>query len=121
DKDQAGTAGTAPFTTTFRGQPETHRTWYKVVGPPAADSSKKPLLVLHGGPGCTHDYLLSLADLAGGGRPVIFYDQLGNGNSTHLPGRGADFWTVDLFVRDLQNLVHRLTLAETGYHVLGQS
>jgi L-proline amide hydrolase len=121
DADLAGTAGTAPFTTTFRGQPETHRTWYKVVGPPAPGDGRKPLLVLHGGPGCTHDYLLSLADLAAGGRPVIFYDQLGNGNSTHLPERGADFWTVDLFVRELQNLVDHLNLAETGYHVLGQS
>jgi len=34
---------------------------------------------------------------------VIFYDQVGNGRSTHLPERGADFWTVDLFVRELRN------------------
>jgi L-proline amide hydrolase len=141
--DPAGTAvteGTVEFTTTFRGQPETHRTWYKVVAPAVEDNSNKrdagqakakdttdsgkeppPLVVLHGGPGCTHDYLLSLADLAQGGRPVIFYDQIGNGNSTHLPERGADFWTVGLFVSELQNLIARLNLAETGYHILGQS
>jgi L-proline amide hydrolase len=128
-----GTEGTVGFTTTFRGQPETHQTWYKIVTPPPVDNSNKqdhvqlaaadrlPLVVLHGGPGCTHDYLLSLADLAQGGRPVIFYDQIGNGNSARLPARGADFWTVGLFVAELQNLVAKLNLAETGYHILGQS
>jgi L-proline amide hydrolase len=38
----------------FRG----YRTWYRVTGDPHAD--KAPLVVLHGGPGCTHDYLDSL-------------------------------------------------------------
>src|SRR3954452_15137414 len=42
------------------------------------------LLVLHGGPGAHHDYLLpqmlALADMAGGGA-VIFYDQRGGGRS----------------------------------------
>jgi L-proline amide hydrolase len=79
--------------------------------------------VLHGGPGATHDYLTPLADLADrkhGGRPVVLYDQLGNGRSTHHPDRGADFWTVDLFVRELANLVEHLGIGDR-YHVLGQS
>jgi L-proline amide hydrolase len=50
----------------------------------------------------------------------VHYDQLGNGRSTHLPGRGADFWTVDLFVRELHNLVDALGVRER-HHVLGQS
>ena len=119
-KDSA-TEGTAAFTTTYQGRDETHQTWYKIVRPAQADNSKKPLITLHGGPGATHDYLLSMADLAGDGRQVIFYDQIGNGNSSHLPERGADFWTVDLFVRELHNLVGELGLAAAGYHVLGQS
>jgi L-proline amide hydrolase len=77
------------------------------------------LVVLHGGPGATHDYLLSLTDLADG-RAVVHYDQLGNGRSTHYPDRGADFWTVDLFVRELHNLVDALGIADR-HHVLGQS
>jgi L-proline amide hydrolase len=119
------TEGTVDFTTTYQGRPETHQTWYKIV--PGADSGKKPLLALHGGPGCTHDYLLSLTDLAepdgpaGSGRTVIFYDQIGNGRSTHRPERGEDFWTVDLFVKELENLVSHLNLAQAGFHVLGQS
>ncbi|HWG02072.1 MAG TPA: proline iminopeptidase-family hydrolase [Trebonia sp.] len=111
----AATEGTVEFTTSHHGRDETHQTWYKIVGP---DSRRPPLITLHGGPGATHDYLLSVADLAGD-RPVVFYDQLGNGKSTHLPDRGAGFWTVDLFVRELRNLVARLGI--TRHHVLGQS
>jgi len=81
-------------------------------------------VVLHGGPGASHDYLTPLADLAeradGKGRAVVLYDQLGNGRSTHLPERGADFWTVELFVRELANLLRHLGI-EGRYHVLGQS
>jgi pimeloyl-ACP methyl ester carboxylesterase len=95
--------------------------WYRVDGElPAAPEGPAPLVVLHGGPGATHDYLLPLAELSNQGRAVVLYDQLGNGNSTHFPERGADFWTVDLFVRELANLLDQLGIADR-YHVLGQS
>lgn len=93
-------------------------TWYRVTGD-LRPEGPAPLVVLHGGPGATHDYLLSLADLADG-RAVVHYDQLGNGRSTHYPDRGADFWTPDLFVRELHNLVDALGIADR-HHVLGQS
>lgn len=41
---------------------------------------KTPLLLLHGGPGAAHNYLLSMRALADE-RPVIFYDQLGCGKA----------------------------------------
>ena len=52
---------------------ETAETWFRVAGDlnqedPAALA---PLVVLHGGPGATHDYLLSIADLSQGGRAVV--------------------------------------------------
>jgi L-proline amide hydrolase len=94
-------------------------TWYRIEGELRADGPA-PLVTLHGGPGATHDYLLSLADLARDGRAVVFYDQLGNGRSTHLPDRGGDFWTVELFVRELANLLDHLGIADR-YHVLGSS
>jgi L-proline amide hydrolase len=97
---------------------ESAETWYRVTGDVRA--SPAPLVVLHGGPGATHDYLLSLADLAADGRAVIHYDQLGNGRSSHFPDRGAEFWTVDLFVRELHNLVAALGIGDR-HHVLGQS
>ncbi|WP_211291367.1 proline iminopeptidase-family hydrolase [Micromonospora wenchangensis] len=95
-----------------------HRTWYRVTGELPGD--RPPLVVLHGGPGSTHDYLLNLAELSRTGRPVVHYDQLGNGGSTHLRGRGADFWTVELFLDELDNLLRQLGIAD-GYVLLGQS
>lgn len=101
----------------FRG----HRTWYRVTGTLDPHAAEAPLICVHGGPGCTHDYLDSLAELnATSGRAVIHYDQLGNGRSTHLPDKGADFWTVELFLAELDNLIAHLGIGGR-YHVLGQS
>jgi L-proline amide hydrolase len=94
------------------------QTWYRVVGGSGAQHA--PLVVCHGGPGMTHDYLSSLAALAGHGRPVVFYDQLGNGRSGRHPDAPASFWTPELFVRELETLVESLGFAD-GYHVLGHS
>jgi L-proline amide hydrolase len=95
-----------------------HRSWYRVVGD--SNSGKLPLVTLHGGPGGTHDYLEPYERLAAEGRAVVFYDQLGAGRSTRLPDKGAGFWTVDLFLAELDNLLRHLGI-ETGYHLLGQS
>jgi L-proline amide hydrolase len=94
------------------------KTWYRITGD--LKSAKTPLVILHGGPGCTHDYVDAFADLAATGRAVIHYDQLGNGKSTHLPEKGPDFWTVDLFLDELDNLLAHLGIAE-NYAILGQS
>ena len=93
-------------------------TWYRVTGDLA--SPRAPVVVVHGGPGCTHDYVDSFKDLARDGRAVVHYDQLGNGRSTHLPDRGTDFWTVDLFLAELDNLLSHLGIAGR-YHLVGQS
>ena len=95
-----------------------HETWYRVTGDLSA--TKAPVIVVHGGPGCTHDYVDSFKDLAADGRAVVHYDQLGNGRSTHLRDRGADFWTVELFLAELDNLLHHLGVA-ARYHLVGQS
>ncbi|WP_237368161.1 proline iminopeptidase-family hydrolase [Rhizobium sp. SL42] len=99
----------------FRG----YQTWYRITG--SLDSPLLPLVVAHGGPGCTHDYVDSFKDIAVlDGRPVIHYDQLGNGNSTRLPEKGPDFWTVDLFLEELDALLKHLGIADR-YAFLGQS
>ena len=99
----------------FRG----YRTWYRITG--SLDSQLLPLVVAHGGPGCTHDYVDSFKGIyAIDGRPVIHYDQLGNGNSTRLPEKGPDFWTVKLFLEELDALLVHLGIAER-YAFLGQS
>jgi L-proline amide hydrolase len=105
-------------TVSFRHGDETAETWYRIDGELRPDGPA-PLVTLHGGPGATHDYLLALSDLADG-RAVVFYDQIGNGRSTHYEGRNGDFWTVDLFVRELHNLTEALGIADR-HHVLGSS
>lgn len=108
------TTGNAPF----RG----YATWYRITGDLAAArrDGVVPLVVLHGGPGAPHPYLLSLTELAAQGRPVIHYDQLGCGNSTRLPDADPASWTVDLFLDELDNLLRHLGI-EDRYDVLGQS
>src|SRR5262249_20322577 len=73
-------------------------TWYQIVGGGEADG-KLPVLILHGGPGGTHDYLEPMAGLANTGRRVIFYDQIGCGNSPHPSDPSK--WTVQLFVDEV--------------------
>lgn len=109
---------TLEATADFRGW----QTWYRITGDLAATAAagKSPLVVLHGGPGATHDYTLSIARIAEQGRAVVHYDQLGCGRSTHLPEQGADFWTVQLFLDELDNLLAHLGIAD-DYAVLGQS
>jgi L-proline amide hydrolase len=95
-----------------------YRTWYRVTG--TLTPGHPAVVVLHGGPGSTHDYLLNLASLAGDGRAVVHYDQIGNGGSSHLPDRGTDFWTVQLFLDELGNLLEYLGIADS-YVLFGHS
>jgi len=95
-----------------------YKTWYRITGD--LNSGKPPLFVLHGGPGCTHDYVDSYKLVADSGRAVIHYDQIGNGKSTHLPEKGGDFWLPAFFVAELENLIDHLGV-RSAYHVLGQS
>jgi L-proline amide hydrolase len=95
-------------------------TWYRVHGDLGADRPA-PLVILHGGPGAAHDYLEPVADLASTvGRPCVLYDQIGCGRSQHLPEATVDFWTVELFRRELGALLEHLAI-QSRYHVLGQS
>lgn len=98
------------------------RTWYRVTGDLGVSRARglAPLVVLHGGPGFPHDYLLRIARLAETGRAVVHYDQLGCGRSTHLPDADPGLWTVGLFLDELDALLAHLGIA--GEHVLlGQS
>ncbi|GAA2659875.1 MULTISPECIES: proline iminopeptidase-family hydrolase [Actinosynnema] len=95
-----------------------YRTWYRVTGD--LDGDRPPVVAVHGGPGSTHDYLLPLTRLVDDGWPVVHYDQLGNGGSTHLRDRGGDFWTSELFLDELENLLEALGIADRNV-LFGQS
>lgn len=91
-------------------------TYWRVVGD--VHSGKSPLLLLHGGPGSTHNYFEVLDCLAQQtGRAVVSYDQLGCGNS-YVEGR-PDLWTAQTWVSELENLREALGLGQV--HLLGQS
>jgi L-proline amide hydrolase len=95
-----------------------YETWYRVTGD--LGSTSTPLVLVHGGPGCSHDYLDNLAEIAASGRAVVHYDQVGGGRSTLLPDKGPEFWTVDLFLAELDNLLAFLHVNQR-YFLLGQS
>src|SRR5580658_6229959 len=97
----------------FRGYP----VWFRTVGPAGA-SVLPPLLCLHGGPGAASDYLEPFADLADH-RQVVFYDQLGCGNSGIESPHDPAMWTTDLFVEEVGAIRRALGLDQL--HLLGQS
>ncbi|KAJ7733258.1 proline-specific peptidase [Mycena maculata] len=97
---------------------ETFETYYKVVGD-VGSCAHGALIVLHGGPGISHDYLIPLTDLAPS-TAVIFYDQLGSGQSTRLRTKEISFWVIDLFIAELENVLAFFKVAER-FNLLGHS
>ncbi|MCB0658758.1 MAG: proline iminopeptidase-family hydrolase [Saprospiraceae bacterium] len=87
--------------------------WYKIIG----EGPGTPLLILHGGPGSRSCSMIPGFSLLSADRPVIFYDQLGSGNSD----RPADtrLWNTERFVDEIDQLRNQLGLKEL--HLLGHS
>jgi proline-specific peptidase len=98
---------------------ETFHTYYQVVGS-LEGRTKRPLVVLHGGPGFSHDYMINVGDVATHDRPVIFYDQVGSGRSGYMPNQPKGFWTIDLFINELFNLLAHFKI-EDDFDLLGHS
>ena len=96
----------------FRG----YRTWYRIVGDEGPEE-KLPVVLLHGGPGGTHDYLEPLEALAETGRRIVFYDQIGCGKSD-LP-EDDSLWVVETFVEELDVIRRELGLDQI--HLFGSS
>ena len=72
-----------------------YKVYYRIVG--NSKGNKKPLLLLHGGPGATHNTFeifdkLSILD----DRMIITYDQLGCGNS-YLEGH-KELWNLNTWI-----------------------
>ena len=93
-----------------------YKVYYRIVG--ENTGNKKPLLLLHGGPGSTHNYFevldkLSILD----GRMIISYDQLGCGNS-YVEGH-KELWNLKTWIDELKAIREHLHLDEL--HILGQS
>ena len=93
-----------------------YKTYYRVVG--KNTGNKKPLVLLHGGPGSTHNYFEVLDRIAEeDGRQLVMYDQIGCGNS-YVENR-PDLWNSKVWIEELIELRKHLGLDEI--HLLGQS
>lgn len=112
------TEGTIPFVV----DGETYHTWFKAFGDLSSDRPQTitPLIALHGGPGLSHDYMTPITDITTTDSiPVILYDQLGSGRSTHLRDKSPSFWNINLFINELENLISYFKL--TSFDIIGHS
>ena len=89
--------------------------WYEVRG----SASGRPLVVVNGGPGFDHTYVLcsDAWDVLAARRRVVFYDQRGNGRSGAL--RKGQSCTLADQIADLEAL--RQQLHVTSFDLLGHS
>src|SRR5215212_9512868 len=85
--------------------------WYESMG------EGTPLLLLHGGPGASSDYLKPLMALAQDGYQVVRYNQLGS----YMSDRPDDpeLWQFSRFVEEVEAV--RIALGFDSMHLLGQS
>jgi proline iminopeptidase len=89
------------------------RVWYERMGRPDAP----PLLLLHGGPGASSQYLRPLMEQAAEDFLVVRYDQLGSWNSDKPDD--LTLWQVPRFVEEVEQVRQALGLGRV--HLLGQS
>lgn len=92
-----------------------YKTYYRIVG--EKTPGKAPLLLIHGGPGSSHNYFELLDDYANTGRQLIMYDQVGCGKSS-LP-EDESIYVKETWAEELIALRKYLHLDEV--HMLGQS
>lgn len=95
------------------------RVWTKRVG----NNPKLAVLLLHGGPGMTHEYFEAFDSyLPAAGIEYIYYDQLGSAYSDQPKGPGTDaLWTTDRFVEEVEQVRRALHLDRNNFCLLGHS
>lgn len=98
---------------------ELGQTAYSVSGD--LKSGRVPLVTLHGGPGFLGKSMTTVARYAEkAGRPAITYDQLGCGESSALKEKSPDFWQIEIFVKEFNELISQLGIAE-NFTLIGHS
>ena len=93
-----------------------HRVWVKRVG----NNPRLKVLLLHGGPGATHEYLEACDSyLPAAGVEYYYYDQLGSGFSDQ-PDEPS-LWELDRFVGEVEQVRSALGLDAGNFVLYGQS
>jgi proline iminopeptidase len=92
------------------------RVWTKEIG----DNDRVKLLLLHGGPGGTHEFFEIFDDyLPATGLEYIYYDQLGSKPSDQPDD--PDLWDLDRFVDEVEQVRRALSLDRSSFVLFGQS
>lgn len=92
------------------------RVWTKRVG----DNPRIKVLLLHGGPGATHEYF-EVADsyFPAAGIEYYYYDQLGSFYSDQPDD--PSLWTLPRFVDEVEQVRTALGFDKSNFYLLGQS
>jgi len=92
------------------------KVWTKRIG----NNPALQVLLLHGGPGATHEYLEACDSyLPGAGVEYYYYDQLGSAFSDQ-PDDGS-LWELDRFVDEVEQVRRALDLGRDSFVLYGQS
>ena len=94
----------------------TFRVWTKRVG----NNPTIKVLLLHGGPGATHEYLEAFDSyFPRAGIEYYYYDQLGSAYSDQpdIP----QLWEIPRFVEEVEQVRQALHLDKTNFYLYGQS
>ena len=99
---------------------ETPKGKFKVWTKRFGNNPTKKVLLLHGGPGGTHEFFESFESyLPQEGIEFIYYDQLGSANSDKPTD--TSLWNTARFVEEVEQVRIALKLDSTNFYLLGHS
>lgn len=94
----------------------TFNVWTKKFG----NNPRIKVLLLHGGPGATHEYFECFESfLPQEGIEFIYYDQLGSAYSDQP--KDSDLWETGRFVEEVEQVRKALALDTSNFYLLGHS
>jgi proline iminopeptidase len=99
---------------------ETHAGTFKVWTKRIGNNPDLRILLLHGGPGATHEYLEACDSyLPAAGIEYYYYDQLGSAYSDQP--EDSSLWELDRFVDEVEQVRRALDLTRDSFVLYGQS